>query len=135
MIGKSLRERNTLGALSVERAVRALTAVLPSLARPLVEVRAQNERMIACVFVSADKPSARLCKELGFELKPGATAVFGLLGEDASSVLPGLDDSRRAWLEAPCGARETKVFLVAAGGTALLSIESNGGKVAVTALP
>ena len=135
MIGKSLRERNTLGALSSERAVALLTAVLPSLARPLVEVRAQNERMIACVFVSADKPSVRLCKELGFELKPGASAVFGLLGDDAASVLPGLDDPRRAWLSAPCGARETKVFLVAGGGTALLSIETSHGKVTVTALP
>jgi hypothetical protein len=135
MIGKSLRERNTLGALSGDRAAALLTAVLPSLARLLVQVRAQNERMIACVFVTADKPSVRLCKELGFDLKAGATAVFGLLGEDAASVLPGLDERRRAWLEAPCGARETKVFLVAGGGTALLSIETHDGKVTVTALP
>jgi len=134
MIGKSLRERNTLSALSPERAVAALTAVLPSQAKHLVQVRAQNERMIACVFVAADKPSVRLCKELGFYLKPGATAVFGLLGEDAARVIPDLDDARRAWLEAPCGPRETKVFLVA-GGTAFLSIETNGGKVTVTALP
>lgn len=135
MIGKSLRERNTLSALSGERAASLLTAVLPSLARPLVQVRAQNVRMIACVFVTADKPSVRLCKELGFDLKPGATAVFGLLGDDAAAVLPGLDDARMAWLTTPCGARETKVFLVAGGGTALLSIETSDGKVDVTALP
>lgn len=134
MIGKSLRERNTLSALSAERAVTVLTDVLPSQAKHLVQVRAQDERMIACVFVAADKPSVRLCKELGFHLKSGATAVFGLLGEDAARVLPALAESRRAWLEAPCGPRETKVFLVA-GGTAFLSIETNDGKVTVTALP
>jgi len=134
MIGKSLRERNTLSALSAERAVAVLTDVLPSQARHLVQIRARNERMIACVFVAADKPTARLCKELGFHLKSGATGVFGLLGEDAARVLPALDESRRAWLEAPCGPRETKVFL-AAGGTAFLSIETIDGKVTVTALP
>jgi hypothetical protein len=134
MIGKSLRERNTLSALSAERAVAVLTEVLPSQARRLVQVRANDEQMIACVFVAADKPSVRLCKELGFYLKSGATAVFGLLGADAARVLPELEESRRAWLEAPCGPRETKVFLVA-GGTAFLSIETNGGKVTVTALP
>jgi hypothetical protein len=134
MIGKSLRQRNTLSALSAERAVAVLTEVLPAQARHLVQVRAEDERMIACVFVAADKPSVRLCKELGFYLKLGSTAVFGLLGEDAARVLPELEVSRRAWLEAPCGPRETKVFLVA-GGTAFLSIETNDGKVTVTALP
>ena len=134
MIGKSLHERNMLTALPAERAVAALTAALPPLARSLVQVRAKDERMIACVFVAADKPTVRLCKELGFHLKSGATGVFGLLGEDAVRVLPDLDDARRAWLEAPCGTRETKVFLVA-GGTAFLSIETREGKVTVTALP
>jgi hypothetical protein len=134
MIGKSLHERNTLSALPAERAVAALTAALPPLARSLVQVRAKDERMIACVFVAADRPSVRLCKELGFHLKSGATGVFGLLGEDAVRVLPDLDDARRAWLEAACGPRETKVFLVA-GGTAFLSLEISEGKVTVTALP
>jgi hypothetical protein len=134
MIGKSLHERNTLSALTAERAVAALTAALPSLARSLVQVRAKDERMVACVFVAADKPTVRLCKELGFHLKSGATGVFGLLGEDAARVLPDLDDARRAWLEAPCAGRETKVFLVS-GGTAFLSIETSEGKVTVTALP
>ena len=134
MIGKSLHERNTLSALPADRAVAALTAALPPLSLRLVQVRVKDERMIACVFVAADKPTVRLCKELGFHLKSGATGVFGLLGEDAASVLPDLDDARRAWLVAPCRPRETKVFLVA-GGTAFLSIESNEGKVTVTALP
>ncbi len=134
MIGKSLRERNTLSALPRERAVAVLEEVMPLQARHLVQVRVQDERMIACVFVAADKPAVRLCKELGFQLKSRATAVFGLLGEDAARVLPALDDARRAWLQTPCGPRETKVFLVA-GGTAFLSIETNDGKVTVTALP
>ncbi len=134
MIGKSLRERNTLSPLSEQRAVALLTAALRARARHLVEVRAEDERMIACLFVDADKPSVRLCKELGFHLKPGATAVFGLLGEDAARVLPDLSESQRAWLATPCGPRETKVFLVA-GGTAFLSIETGEGQVVVTALP
>jgi hypothetical protein len=134
MIGKSLRERNTLSALPPERAVAVLGELLPSQARNLVQVRAKDERMIACVFVAADKPSMRLCKELGFHLKSGATGVFGLLGEDAARVLPELSEAHRAWLEAPCAPRETKVFMVA-GGTAFLSIETNEGKVTVTALP
>ena len=135
MIGKSLRERNTLGALAGPRAVAVLTDALAALARQLVQIRAKDARMIACVFVKADKPAVRLCKDLGFQLKSGATAVFGLLGEDAARVLPGLDDSQRTWLDVPCGARETKVFLVAAGGTALLSIETSDGTVSVTAQP
>ena len=129
MIGKSLRERNTLGTLAAERAVRLLTDALPELAQNLVLVRRKDARMIACVFLAADKPSVRLCKDLGFALKPGATAVFGLLGEDAVRILPSLDDAQREWLDTPCGTRETKVFLVADGGTALVSIETSSGKV------
>ena len=134
MIGKSLRERNTLGKLSAERAVEVLTDALPAVAQNLVLVRRKDARMIACVFLAADKPSVRLCKELGFALKPGATAVFGLLGEDAARVLPSLDEAQREWLDAPCGTRETKVFLVADGGTAFVSIETSEGKVRMTAL-
>jgi len=135
MIGKSLRERNTLGKLPAERAVELLTDALPDVAQNLVLVRRKDARMIACVFLGADKPSVRLCKELGFALKPGATAVFGLLGEDAARILPSLDEAERQWLDVPCGTRETKVFLVADGGTAFVSIETSDGKVRMTAKP
>ena len=135
MIGKSLRERNTLGKLSAERAVLLLEDALPAVAQNLVLVRRKDARMIACVFLAADKPSVRLCKELGFALKPGATAVFGLLGEDAARILPSLDDAEREWLDVPCGARETKVFLVADGGTAFVSIGTSDGKVEMRAKP
>ena len=90
--------------------------------------------MIACLVVSADKPTVRLCGTLGFSVKPGGTGVFGLAGVDAARLFGELSPDQRTWLEAPCGARETKVLLVA-GGTALLSLETSEGKVAITAGP
>jgi hypothetical protein len=134
MIGKSLRERYELGLLPEDRAVATMKAMLASHAKPLVEVRAQDPRMIACLVVRADKPALRLCRELGFEMKPGGTGVFGLLGTDAARLFAGLPEHQRAWLEAPCAPRETKVLLVA-GGTALLSLETSEGKVVITAVP
>lgn len=134
MIGKSLSQRNTLGALSADRAVAVLTEMLASQAKHLVEVRAQGAPFIACLFVRADKLSVRVCRELGFRLKLGATGVFGLEGADAARLFLELQAEQRTWLETPCGARETKVLLVA-GGTALLSLETHEGKVAITAVP
>jgi hypothetical protein len=132
MIGKSLRERHTLGVLPEERAVAVLTSMLASQAAHLVEVRAQDPRMIACLVVRADEPSIRLCRALGFRVKRGGTGVFGLHGADLARLLPDVSAGDRAWLEAACGPRETKVLLVA-GGTALLSLETNEGKVVITA--
>ncbi len=130
MIGKSLSERNTLTRLDGARAATIVREVLASHAPHLVDIRAQSDRMIACLFVRADKPTVRLAKSLGFELAPGSTTAFGLLGQDAALVLPDVCDARRAWLESPCGARETKVYLVA-GGTALVSIEVQDGKATI----
>ena len=132
MIGKSLNDRYTLGPLPPERAVTLLTAALRTHAALLVEVRAQDARMVACLVLRADAPSVRLCRELGFEVKRGGSGVFGLLGEDAATLLTSLTNAEREWLTSPCGPRETKVFLVA-GGTALLSLATEGGKVVVTA--
>ncbi|MDB4936814.1 MAG: hypothetical protein JWP87_3786 [Labilithrix sp.] len=134
MIGKSLRERHTLSALPEERAVAVLRSMLASQAGHLVEVRAQDPRMIACLVVRADEASIRLCRALGFRVKKGGTGVFGMHGTDLVGFLPDLASHQRAWLETPCGPRETKVFLVA-GGTALLSVETNEGKVAISAVP
>lgn len=134
MIGRSLSQRNTLGALAGERAVALLKEALASQAQHLVEVRAQDAGMIACLFVRADKLSVRICRGLGFRLKLGATAVFGVQGADAARLFPELTEEQRTWLETPCGPRETKVLLVA-GGTALLSLETADGKVVITAVP
>lgn len=134
MIGKSLRERYELGLLGADKAVAALGRLLPAHARPLVEVRAQGPRMIAFLVARADRPTLRLCRDLGFEMKPGATGVFGLLGDDAARLFPQLATHHRAWLEAPCGPRETKVFLVE-GGFALLSVETHDGRVAIRVVP
>jgi hypothetical protein len=134
MIGKSLSERYRLGALSAERAAATLKEMLASHARPLVEVRAQDARMIACLVVRADKPAIRLCRSIGLDVRPGATAVFGLLGADLSRAIPDLSDAQGAWLEEPCGPRETKVLLVA-GGLALLSLVTNDGKLSITPGP
>ena len=134
MIGKSLNERFKLAALSAETATATLKELLVSHAKPLVEVRAKDARMIACAFVRAEKPALRLCRSLGLDLEPGATAVFGLLGDDAARLFPDLPERHRAWLAAPCGPRETKVLLVA-GGIGLLSLEASDGKVAITSVP
>lgn len=134
MIGKSLNERYTVGALAPERASAVLNEMLASQATHLVQVRARDERMIACLVVRADQASVRLCRSLGFEVKRGGTGVFGLLGEDAAGLFPQLAEHQRAWLDTPCGPRETKVLLLA-GGIALLSLHTNEGKVAITAVP
>lgn len=132
MIGKPLRDRFSLGPLDDARAVDVLRELLASHGRPLVEVRSKDARMIACVVVRADKLAVKQCRALGLDVKPGATAVFGLLGADAARLFERLDDAQRSWLETPCGPRETKVLLVA-GGLALLSIRTEGGKVEVSA--
>ncbi len=133
MIGKSLRERYELGSLSDDRAIATMKAMVASHAKLLVEVRAQDERMIACLVVRADKPAVRLCEKLGFQLKRGGTAVFGLLGTDAARLFEErFAGARRTWLETPCGPRETKVLLIADGGIALLSIETKDGAVTIT---
>ncbi len=134
MIGKSLNDRYVLGAITEERAVTMLHEVLGAQAAHLVEVRAQDPRMIAVLFVRADKLTVRVCKDLGIEIEPGATGVIGLLGEDAARLFPDLPEHERAWLRVPCAARETKVLLVA-GGRALLSIETSGTVVKITAVP
>ena len=134
MIGKSLRERWELGQIEPDEATLVLREQLASQAKPLVEVRAQDPRMIACLVVRADKPALRLCRGLGFDMKPGGTAVFGLLGTDAAELFAQLPNQQRAWLEAACGPRETKVLLVARGGLALLSLETSEGKLTVTAV-
>lgn len=133
MIGKSLNERHSLGPLAPERAVAVLKEVLPSQAPLLVEVRAQDPRMIACLVVRADPASVRLCRALGFRVKRGGSGVFGLLGDDAAGLLSDLPEDDRIWLQTPCSPKETKVFLVA-GGTALLSIETNAGKISISAV-
>lgn len=134
MIGKSLRERWELGQIDPDEAALVLKEQLASHARPLVEVRAQDPRMIACLVVRADKAALRVCRGLGFEMKPNASAVFGLLGADAARLFTQLSDRERAWLETACGPRETKVLLVAQGGLALLSLETSDGKLTVTAV-
>lgn len=133
MIGKPLRERNTLGPLPGDRAVAILKERLGPDAAALVQVRAQDPRMIACLIVRADQTAVQLCRALGLRMTLGATGVVGLLGEDAARFFAPLPAEKRAWLETPCGPRETKVLLVA-GGLATLSIETNAGKVVITAV-
>jgi hypothetical protein len=131
MIGKSLNERYTVGHLQAARAARIMNDVLAAQAHHLVAVRAEDARMIACLVVRADPASVRLCRDLGFAVKRGATGVFGLLGDDAAGLFPQLSEAQRDWLSAGCGPRETKVLLIA-GGTALVSLETSAGKVAMT---
>lgn len=114
------------------RAVAVLTEMLGAQARHLVEVRARDARMIACLVANADERTALLCRELGFEVKLGGSGVFGLLGPDVARLFTGFDEGQRAWLETPCGPRETKVLLLAQG-VALLALETNDGKVTIVA--
>jgi hypothetical protein len=135
MIGKPLSERYAidLRPLAGDRAVAIVRERLSEEGAALVQVRARDARMIACLFVRADRTAVRLCREIGLELTPGGTGVVGLLGADAARLFSDLSEHRRAWLETPCGPRETKVLLVA-GGIAMVSIETNDGKVTVTPL-
>lgn len=132
MIGKSLQERHGLGALEADRAVAILTDVLARHAKPIVDVRANGPRMIACVVADADEANVRLCRRLGFELRSGGVGVFGVVGEDAVRLFPNLSATQSAWLTEPCAARETKVLLLAGGSTALLSLDANEGKLTIT---
>ena len=86
--------------------------------------------MVAFLVVNADAASVRTCRALGFELKRGGTVVFGLAGADAARMIEGLTDAQRAWLEAPCGPRETKVYLMAEG-TALVTLDTSSGATAI----
>ncbi len=134
MIGRKLSERHARGAIAPERARSLLDQALVAHAASLVQVRAQGPTMVACLVVQADDATVRLCRALGFEGKRGGTGVFGLVGSDATRLFPYLAEPERAWLETPCGPRETKVLLLA-GGTALFSLETNDGKVVITAVP
>lgn len=136
MIGKRLSERYGHGpALPDDRAIALLRERLGPDAAALVQVRAQGAQMIACLVVRADQAAVRLCRELGLEMRPGGTAVFGLAGPDAARTFHRLPAGQRSWLATPCAPRETKVLLVAGGGIALLSVEARAGEVAVTAVP
>ena len=135
MIGKSLNDRyGVRGILPAEDAVRILEEVLPTQAAFIVEVRAADPRMIACVVVRADEASVRMCQRFGLDVRRGGTGVFGLLGTDASRTFPDLTAEQRAWLEVPAGPRETKVLLVERG-IARLAIETTDGKASISAVP
>jgi hypothetical protein len=133
-MAKSHGETYALGPLTDDRAKAVLLEMLPSQAPHLVQVRAQDARMIACLVARANVASVRVCRSLGFDLKRGATGVFGLLGEDAARLFSHLPSHHREWLAAPCGPRETKV-LVIAGGIGLLSLVTRDGKVEIAAVP
>jgi hypothetical protein len=134
MIGKPLSERLAVAALDDGRAVAALEGLLASQGAPLVEVRSKGPGMVACLVANADQAAARLCKSLGFRIRRGATCVFGLAGADAARLFPLLGPEQRAFLEAPARARETKIVLVA-GGLAVLSVDIEAGRAAITAVP
>lgn len=134
MIGKSLSERYTLRSLAPDDAITTLKEQLGGQGKHLVEVRARDARMVACLVAGADEAAVRFCRSLGFRLSRGGTGVFGLLGTDAARVFGDLPEHHRTWLETPSGARETKVVLVAGGGRALLSIDTSDGKVAIRAV-
>ena len=127
MIGKPLGARHALAKLDPARALAALQVVLAAQAAHLIAVRAKGPSMVACLVVNSDAYAVKLCRALGMDLKRGRTVVFGLEGDDASRWLEQLPKPDRAWLEAPCAERETKVLLVA-GGLALISLETRDGK-------
>jgi hypothetical protein len=133
MIGKSLNERHGVGVLDRDAATAILKDVLRSHAKPIVDVRARDARMIACVVADADDAGMRLCRRFGLELRRGGVGVFGVLGADVMRVFPSLTAAQAEWVTVPCGLRETKVLLMAGGKIALLSLDTNEGQVRVTA--
>lgn len=128
MIGKSLRERMSFGPLSVSDTERLCKEVVASHARALVETRAKSPRMVVCAVVRAEGLTLRVCKNLGFDLKRGATAVFGVRGEDVPAAFPELGPPRHEWLAVPSRDRETKL-LVLSGGFALVGLRIEDGVV------
>jgi hypothetical protein len=134
MIGKSLSARYTLSPLAPDVAVAALKDALSSHGKLLVEVRASDPQMLACLIVRADEAAVRFCRTLGFRMRPGGSGVFGLRGEDAARVVPGLSPAEQAFVQTPCTVRQTKVLLIS-DGRALLSIdiEEGGGRVRIEA--
>ncbi len=135
MIGKTLSERMGCASLSPADAAEIVQRALADHAANVVHVRTQGPSMIACLVAQADRASVQLCRSIGFDVKHGATAVFGLQGHDASRVFSGLAAHDKAWLETPCMVHETKVLLVARGAMALVSLKTRGGEVSVTVGP
>lgn len=132
MIGKSLSERHGRARLADADAIAILRDALATQAENLVGIRAEGAQMIALLVVRADDAAVRLGRTLGLELAKGGTVAFGLAGSDAAGLLRELRPSQRAWLEARCAPRETKVLLVC-GGLALLSLEARDGKLTISA--
>lgn len=130
MIGRSLNERHLPARLAPDVAEATLRAALDAHARALVDVRRQDPALVAVLVLAADKPAGRLCKSLGFEVRPGGSGVFGVPGDALARLLAPLLDAEAAWLAAAAGARETKLLLVA-GGLALASVEAADGRVDV----
>lgn len=128
MIGKSLRERMSFGPLSTAETERLCKEVVASHARAIVEIRAKSPRMIVCAVVRAEGLTLRVCKSLGFDMKRGASAVFGVLGADVPAAFPELGLERHAWLAVPNDDRETKM-LVLSGGFALVALRIEGPTV------
>lgn len=133
-IGKKLSERAPLPRLADDVAIGTLERALAAHARPLVEVRAEGPHMIACLVCEADAAVVRTCRKLHIDVRLGGSLVFGLAGEDAARLFGALSPAQRAWLREPCGARETKVLLLASG-VALLSLEVCDGVVSISAGP
>ena len=136
MIGKSLNARfGNLANLTEAEAASRLEELLrsPERAEDIVRVRTRNPAAVAVVVSRADAGAIRACRSLGLDVKPGGTAVFGLVGSDAARVFPALTETQRTWLEGAASARETKVILLASG-IALLSLVAEAGKVAVASV-
>ncbi len=132
MIGKSLRQRHALPVLPEARAVATVREVMATHAKDLVLVRAQDARMVACVVVPNDPGALRACETLGLAVKPGYTAVFGVLGGDVARLMPALAKAQLDWLAEPAAVRETKVLVLGEGGAlALVSLTVESGQVRV----
>ncbi|MBL9113250.1 MAG: hypothetical protein JNM74_28450, partial [Myxococcales bacterium] len=79
MIGKPLSARLSFGPLSSDDATRLAREALASHAAPIVEVRRRGQGMVVVCVLRADGLTLRVCKNLGFDLRRGSSAVFGVL--------------------------------------------------------
>ncbi len=133
MIGKSLNERFATHRFTSDRAKDLLDETMRTHAQEIVAVRARGPEMVAIVVLGSKKAKKEnaatlVCRELGFQMKPGGTGVVGVAGTDVPGVIPSLSEARRAWLATPSAANETKVVLAEAG-IAFLAIDVEDGKV------
>lgn len=95
------------------------------------QVAVASLKGIAFVVHNPDIVARKAIRNTGQYVKRGATTVYGLTCERAAKVW-GTDFVTRKFLSTPPGEDQIKIFLVAGGGSALLTLHFVDGQVFIT---